>query len=86
MRRSLAYSLESDGKFQEAAAAYEGLVGRFDRESSAELLEDAARCFREMHQPAEAIKRIQRLLDEFGETSYAEPARIELAELNGAAH
>ena len=41
----------------------------------------AARCQREAGHKGEAIKVLQRLLDEFGETSYAEPARIEIAEL-----
>ena len=38
VRRSLAYALESDHQFKEAAPVYEGLVGKFDRESSAEFL------------------------------------------------
>jgi outer membrane protein assembly factor BamD (BamD/ComL family) len=83
VRRSLAYALESDGQRVEAAAAYEGLVGVFDRESSAEMLAAAARCYRDAGQPAEAVKRLQRLIDEFGETSYASPARMQLVELSG---
>jgi tetratricopeptide (TPR) repeat protein len=83
VRRSLAYALESDGKNIEAAAAYEGLVGKLDRESSAEFLAAAARCYRAAGQPAEAVKRLQRLIGEFGETSFASPARMELAEISG---
>jgi tetratricopeptide (TPR) repeat protein len=80
-RRSLAYALESNKQYAEAATTYESLVGVFDRESSAEFLAGAARCYRAQSQPAEAAKRLQRLLDEFGETSFVNPARIELAEL-----
>ena len=83
VRRSLAYALENDGQLVEAAKAYEGLVGVFERESSAEMLAAAARCYRNAAQPAEAVKRLQRLIDEFGETSYANPARMELVELSG---
>lgn len=80
-RRSLAYALESDRQFAEAAKLYEGLVGAFDRESSAEFLAAAARCYRNLNQPAEAAKRLQRLVDEFGETSYASRARADLGAL-----
>ncbi len=86
VRRSLAYALESDHQFQEAATLYESLVGKFDRESSAELLVAAARCFRLVNQAPAASQRLQRLLDEFGETSYANRARMELAELSSSAH
>ena len=96
VRRSLAYALESDASalraqgrtadaaagFREAAATYEGLVGKFpDRESSSEFLFASARCWRELGQKAEAVKRLQRVLDEFGETATANRARIELAEV-----
>jgi len=84
VRRSLAYALESDRQYKEAAPLYEGLVGKFDRESSAEFLYATARCYREMSQPAEADKRLQRLLDEFGETTYANRARLARAEMAGA--
>ncbi len=84
VRRSLAYALESDHQYKEAAATYEALVGRFDRESSAEFLYASARCYRALNQPAEAEKRLQRLLDEYGETTYANRAREERAELAGA--
>ncbi len=99
-RRSLAYALESDasalrasGKagdanaaFREAASTYEALVGSFpDRESSAEFLFASARCFRLMSQREESAKRLQRLIDEFGETTTANRARIELAEVSAGA-
>jgi len=80
-RRSLAYSLESDNQFAEASRTYESLVGRFDRSSSAEFLGGAARCYRALNQPDEAMKRLQRIDQEFGETSYANAARVEMAEL-----
>ncbi len=81
-RRSLAYALESSGEYREAATLYESLVGRFERESSAEMLYAAARCYRMLHQPAEAVKRLERLTDEFGDTSIANRARIAVAELS----
>jgi TolA-binding protein len=80
-RRSLAYALESDNQHAEAAKTYETLVGRFDRSSSAEFLLGAARCYRALNQPDEALKRLQRIDQEFGETSYANAARVEMAEL-----
>lgn len=80
-RRSLAYALESDGNSAEAAAEFEKLVGVFDRESSAEFLAAAARCYRGLGQKDKAVERLQRLVDEFGGTSYAGMARIELGEL-----
>ena len=84
-RRSLAYALESDGQSLEAAKTYEALVGKFDRVSSAEFLIAAARCYRRAGQPAEAIRRLERVDQEFGDTSYAQPARVELGELRAAA-
>jgi tetratricopeptide (TPR) repeat protein len=84
VRRSLAYTLESNQQPKEAAAAYEALVGKFDRESSAEFLFAAARCYQTLHQPKEADLRLKRLLDEYGETSYALRARIQQAELAAA--
>jgi TolA-binding protein len=84
-RRSLAYALESDGQTLEAAKLYEELVGRLDRVSSAEFLVAAARCYRLAGQPAEAIKRLERVDQEFGDTSYAQQARVELGELRAAA-
>jgi tetratricopeptide (TPR) repeat protein len=84
VRRSLAYALESDLQFKEAASVYEGLVGRFDRESSAEFLYAAARCYRQLNQPKEADQMLKRLLDEYGETSNANRARMLRAELAAA--
>jgi len=80
-RRSLAYALESDGQFTEAATEYQGLVGKLDRGSSAEFLVAAARCLEASHQVPAAIQQLQRAVDEFGETDYANQARITLAEL-----
>ena len=84
-RRAYAYALESDGQYQAAADQFDALVGKFDRDSSAEFLMAAARCRRELRQPEEAAKRLQRVLDEFGETSYAMTARIRLGELRPSA-
>jgi hypothetical protein len=84
VRRSLAYALESDLQFKEAAPAYEGLVGKFDRESSAEFLFAAARCYRQLNQPKEADQLLKRLLDEYGETSKANRARMLRTELAAA--
>lgn len=84
VRRSLAYSLESDGQQAEAAKLYDALVGVFDRESSAEFLAASARCLEATGNRAEAVKRLQRLVDEFGETSYASRARVKVAELGAA--
>jgi len=81
-RRSLAYALESDHQYVEAARLYEQLVGVFDRGSSAEFLVAAARCYRQGGRPADAVQRLQRVDQEFGDTSYAQAARIELAELS----
>ena len=83
-RRSLAYALESDGQRLEAAQTYESLVGKFDRTSSAEFLVAAARCYRAMGRPADAMQRLKRVDSDFGETSYANPARIEMGELSAA--
>jgi len=83
-RRSLAYALESDGQVVEAARLYDSLVGVFDRNSSAEFLAAAARCYRLAGQRDEAIRHLRRIDQEFGETSYASPARIELGELSAA--
>jgi predicted negative regulator of RcsB-dependent stress response len=83
-RRSLAYSFESNHQFLEAAKEYEALVGRLDRSSSGEFLLAAARCYRLAGQPQEALTRLKRLVDEFGETEYANQGRIEIAELEAA--
>ena len=84
VRRSLAYALESDLQYKDAEVVFEGLVGRFDRESSAEFLYAAARCYRQLNQPKEAEVVLKRLLDEYGETSYATRARILREELAAA--
>ncbi|MBI1799852.1 MAG: tetratricopeptide repeat protein [Candidatus Eisenbacteria bacterium] len=80
-RRSLAYALESDRQFDQARATYDQLVGVFDRESSAEFLTASARCLLQIKQPAEAARRLQRIIDEFGETSGAGRAREMIGEL-----
>jgi predicted negative regulator of RcsB-dependent stress response len=85
VRRSLAYTLESNRQPKEAAALYESLVGKFDRESSAEFLYAAARCYLALHEPKEADLQLKRLVDEYGETTYAGRARVERAELAAAA-
>lgn len=85
VRRSYAYALESTGEAKAAADLYQSLVGKFDRESSAEFLASAARCYQTLHQPASAQHLLRRLLDEFGETSYANNARTHLGELTGGA-
>lgn len=85
VRRSLAYAYESDKQYAEAAKLFDGLVGAFERESSAEFLAASARCYEALNNKPEATKRIQRLVDEFGDTSYANRARVKLAELGGSA-
>jgi len=80
-RRSLAYSYESAGQYADAAPIYESLVGVFDRESSSEFLMAAARCDRELHRDADALKLLQRLLDEYGDTPEAADARVMIGEL-----
>lgn len=80
-RRSLAYALESDKQYAEASKTYDALVGKFDRNSSAEFLWASARCQRALAQPAEAVARLKRLEAEFGETSYARAALITIAEI-----
>jgi tetratricopeptide (TPR) repeat protein len=84
-RRSLAYALESDGEPLEAARHYDQLVGKLDRTSSAEFLVAAARCYRQAGQPPEAVRRLRRVDEEFGDTYYAQTARIQLGELEAAA-
>jgi outer membrane protein assembly factor BamD (BamD/ComL family) len=86
VRRSLAYSFESDKQFAEASKLYDGLVGVFDRESSGEMLAASARCLEAGGNKAEAAKRLQRLLDEFGDSSYANRSRVKLAELQAPAN
>lgn len=81
VRRSLAYALESDKQYAEAAKLYDQLAGAFDRESTGEFLASSARCYMALSKPDEAKRRLQRLVDEFGETSYASPARLLLGQL-----
>ena len=83
-RRSYAYALESISKYEEAGSAYDALVGKFDRESSAEFLMASARCQMALSKPEEAVKRLQRVLDEFAETGAAASARVRLAEIQAA--
>jgi hypothetical protein len=80
-RRSLAYALESNGQTLDAAKEYDGLIGVFDRTTSGELLTASARCYRRLGQIPEAIKRLERVDQEFGDTFYAQSARVELGEL-----
>jgi len=80
--RSFAYALENDAQPAEAAKLFETLVGKFDRESSGEFLAAAARCYRAAGDQAGAKRNLDRLVAEFGETSYARAARLTLAELS----
>jgi tetratricopeptide (TPR) repeat protein len=84
-RRSLAYALETDGQHVEAAKTYEQIVGAFDRESSAEFLVAASRCYEAAGQREPAIASLRRLLDEYADTTYSIFARMKLAELQTAA-
>jgi predicted negative regulator of RcsB-dependent stress response len=86
VQRSLAYAYDSDKQFGEAARLYDGLVGVFDRESSAEMLMASSRCNEAAGNKSEAVKRLQRLVDEFGDSSLAMRARVKLAELGAAAN
>ena len=83
-RRSLANALESDRQFEEAAKTYGQIVGKLGRESSAEFLLGASRCYVALGKKAEAAKELQRIIDEFGDTSYAPTARVKLAEIQVA--
>ena len=83
-KRSLAYALESDGQYAEAAKVFDELVGKLDRSSSGEFLIAAARCYQALNQPAEALPRLRRLEADYGETSYAQLARLKIAELEAA--
>ncbi len=86
VRRSLAYAYESDKQYVEASKLYDQLVGVFERESSAEMLAASARCLEAANNKPEAAKRLQRLVDEFGDTSYANRARVKVAELTAPAN
>jgi len=83
--RSFAYALENEGQYKAAADRFDSMVGKLDRESSAEFLTAAARCYRALGQTDEAGKRLRRVIDEFGETSQAVIARIRLGELGQSA-
>ncbi len=80
VRRSLAYALESDRQFDEAARIYLDLATRLDRESAADCLLGAARCLRAAGRAAEAANLYRRVASDFGETGSARMARIYLAE------
>jgi TolA-binding protein len=80
-RRSLAYSLETDGQYQEAAQTYASLVGKFDRESDGEMLMAAARSEMAAGRNAEAKAYLDRLVTEFGDTSHARRGREMLAQI-----
>lgn len=80
-RRSLAYSLETDGQYAEAANEYRALVGKFDRETDGEMLLAAGRSHIAAGNPAEAKQDLERLASQFGETSSARRARELLAEI-----
>jgi TolA-binding protein len=84
VKRSLAYSLESDGQYAEAATLYTSLVGVFERESSGELLFASARCQLALKKPDEAKALLQRIVDEFPDSSFQIQARIELGKLSPA--
>jgi TolA-binding protein len=84
VRRSLGYAYESNQQYAEAAKQYDALVGVFERETSAEMLAASARCLEASGARPEAEKRLQRLVDEFGETSVALRARVRLAELQAS--
>ena len=60
------------------------LVGVFERESSGEFLFAAARCQLALQKPEEAKKLLQRILDEFPDSSFQVQARIELGRLTPA--
>ena len=82
VRRSLACAQESVGEYEAAAANYEKLVGVFDRESSGEMLFASARSLVAAKKPEEAKKRLQRIIDEFPDTSFQLQARIDLGKLS----
>jgi len=81
VKRSLAYALESDGQYAEASNLYDQLVGVFERETSGEMLFASARCQTALGKTDEARKRLQRILDEFPDSSFQLQARIELGRL-----
>ena len=82
VKRSLAYALESDRQYAEAVTVYTGLVGVFERESSGEMLVAAARCQIALNKTEEAKALLQRVIDEFPDSSFQLQARIELGRLS----
>jgi predicted negative regulator of RcsB-dependent stress response len=82
VRRSLAYALESNKQYEEAAKNLDQLIGVFDRESSGELLFASARCLSAAGKNDEAKKRLQRILDEYPDASVQLQTRIELGRLS----
>ena len=81
VKRSLAYALESDGQYAEAVPLYTSLVGVFERESSGEMLFAAARCQLALQKREEAKALLQRVVDEFPDSSFQLQARIELGRM-----
>lgn len=79
--RSLAYALETDGQYAEAATTYLSLVGKFDRESDGEMLLAAGRSHIAAGMNAEAKQDLERLTGQYGETSSARRGRELLAEV-----
>ena len=84
VKRSLGYSLESDGQYAEAITLYTSLVGVFERETSGEMLFAAARCQLALKKPDEAKVLLQRIVNEFPDSSFQLQARIELGKLSPA--
>ena len=82
VRRSLAYALDNDKQTAEAAKTYDQISNAFDRETNAEMLYAAARCFLATGDKASATTRLQKISQELGETSYAMKARVKLAEIS----
>ena len=80
-RRSLAYALETDGQYVEAATTYRSLVGKFDRETDGEMLLAAGRSHIAAGSMAEAQQDLERLSDQFGDTGSARRGRELLAEI-----
>jgi len=84
VKRSLGYALESDGQYAEAITLYTSLVGVFERETSGEMLFAAARCQQALKKPDEAKVLLQRIVNEFPDSSFQLQARIELGKLSPA--
>jgi len=82
VRRSEAYAEESVGQYADASALYDKLVGAFDRNSSGEMLFASARCQVALGHKDEALKRYQRIIDEFPDSGYQLQARIQIGKLS----